>query len=53
MQKLRFVRTESILDEKYIEIQNASTKHLTTLQNVITILKNKRKDVSLAEFYSI
>ncbi|CAF3867452.1 unnamed protein product, partial [Rotaria sp. Silwood2] len=37
---------ESILDEKYIEIQNTATKHLTTLQNVVTTLKIKRKDIS-------
>jgi hypothetical protein len=43
-------RNESILDEKYIEIQNIATKHLTTLQNVVTALKNKRQDVSLDEF---
>ncbi len=40
-----FSKNESILDEKYIEIQNITTKHLTTLQNVVTTLKNKRKDV--------
>ena len=45
------IRNESILDEKYIEIQNTATKHLTTLQNVVTVLKNKRKDVSLTVFF--
>ncbi len=45
-----FNRNESILDEKYIEIQNIATKHLTTLQSVVTALKKKRKDVSPAEF---
>lgn len=34
------------MDEKYLDIQNTTTRHLTTLQNVITTLKNKRKDVS-------
>jgi hypothetical protein len=42
-----FISNGPILDEKYIEIQNIATKHLTTLQNVVTVLKNKRKDVSL------
>jgi len=46
------IRNESILDEKYIEIQNTATKHLTTLQNVVTVLKNKRKDVKFSIFFS-
>ncbi len=46
------IRNESILDEKYIEIQNTATNHLTTLQNVVTVLKNKRKDVKLSIFFS-
>ncbi len=45
------IRNESILDEKYIEIQNIATQHLTTLQNVVTVLKNKRKDVSLQDSF--
>ncbi|CAF3802124.1 unnamed protein product [Adineta steineri] len=44
--KQKIERNESILDEKYIEIQNNATKHLTTLQNVVTVLKNKRKDIT-------
>ena len=38
-------RSESILDENYLEIQNRTNEHLTTLQNVIALLKSERKDV--------
>ncbi|CAF3529773.1 unnamed protein product [Rotaria socialis] len=44
--KQKIEKNGPILDEKYIEIQNIATKHLTTLQNVVTGLKNKRKDIS-------
>ncbi|UJR23538.1 hypothetical protein I4U23_026527 [Adineta vaga] len=43
--KQKIARNESLLDEQYIEIQNNITKHLTTIQNVITNLKQKRKDI--------
>ena len=43
-------RSESILDEKYLEIQNTTNEHLTTLQDVITVLKSERKDVRTSGF---
>ncbi|CAF0790890.1 unnamed protein product [Adineta ricciae] len=43
--KQKIERNESLLDEQYIEIQNNITKYMKTIQNVVTTLKNKRKDI--------
>ena len=48
-----FIRDESMLDEKYIEIRNTARKYLTTVRTTIANAQDRENDVNFVDAFPL